>query len=68
MENLHKAFVARFGVTPVSFRAGRWAFGPAVARSIQDLGYRVDSSVIPLVDWSVYEGRISLTLRGTRTD
>ncbi|OPY00829.1 MAG: hypothetical protein A4E61_01856 [Syntrophorhabdus sp. PtaB.Bin184] len=56
MENLHKAFVARFGVTPVSFRAGRWGFGPAVARSIQDLGYRVDSSVIPLVDWSVYGG------------
>lgn len=56
IENLHEAFVARFGMTPVSFRAGRWGFGPAVARSIQDLGYRVDSSVTPLVDWSVYGG------------
>lgn len=56
MENLHKAFVARFGIMPVSFRAGRWGFGPAVARSIQELGYKVDSSVTPLVDWSVYGG------------
>ncbi|HNT42945.1 MAG TPA: hypothetical protein PKN85_00670 [Syntrophorhabdaceae bacterium] len=56
MENLHETFVARFGMAPVSFRAGRWGFGPAVARSIQDLGYRVDSSVTPLVDWSDYGG------------
>ncbi len=56
MESLHQAFMARFGITPLSFRAGRWGFGPAVAESIHDLGYRVDSSVTPLHDWSVHEG------------
>lgn len=56
IENLHEVFAARFGITPLSFRAGRWAFGPAVARTIQDLGYKVDSSVTPFVDWSACGG------------
>ncbi len=56
IENLHEVFVARFGITPLSFRAGRWAFGPVIARSIADLGYKVDSSVTPLVDWSACGG------------
>lgn len=41
----------RLGVRPVSFRAGRWAFGPTVAGALHDLGYEVDSSVAPFVNW-----------------
>lgn len=56
MENLHEAFVSRFGMMPLSFRAGRWAFGPVVAKSIESLGFKVDSSVTPLVNWSACGG------------
>lgn len=37
----------RFGVTPTSHRAGRWAMNTAYARILTDLGYTVDTSVTP---------------------
>lgn len=52
IETLHKAIVKYFKVTPVCFRAGRWGFGSGVARSIHKLGYRVDTSITPFVDWT----------------
>jgi hypothetical protein len=48
---LHTKLTELLAEPPVSFRAGRWGFGPQVARAILNLGYRVDSSVTPLVDW-----------------
>jgi len=47
----HLAICKNFGIVPVSFRAGRWGFGPAVAGALCSLGYRVDSSVTPYVSW-----------------
>jgi len=44
------------GVVPRSFRAGRWGFGPHVAAVLKELGYSVDTSVTPLIDWSAYTG------------
>jgi len=52
IETLHKAIVKHFKITPVCFRAGRWGFGSEVARSIHNLGYRVDTSITPFVDWT----------------
>jgi hypothetical protein len=52
METLHKAIIERFNITPKCFRAGRWGFGADVARCIQELGYRVDTSVTPFIDWA----------------
>ncbi len=40
------------GVRPTTFRAGRWAFGPTVAKALVAEGYRVDASVTPFVDWT----------------
>jgi hypothetical protein len=56
LECLHEVISNNFDVLPVSFRAGRWGFGSSVARSIARLGYMVDSSVSPFVDWSIYHG------------
>lgn len=56
MSNLHEAIKINFGVTPVSFRAGRWGFNEAVARCLIDLGYKVDTSISPFVDWTKYYG------------
>jgi hypothetical protein len=53
---LHEVICNNFGIVPVSFRAGRWGGGPAAARSISRLGYRVDSSVLSYVNWESYHG------------
>jgi hypothetical protein len=45
-----------FGVETPCFRAGRWGFGPQVAAAIKQLGFRIDTSVTPLVDWTIYAG------------
>lgn len=54
--NLHEAIVKGFGTVPRCFRAGRWGLGSNVARAIAGMGYVVDTSVTPLVDWSIYSG------------
>jgi hypothetical protein len=43
---------AELGVHPTTFRAGRWGFGPTIAKALREHGYRVDCSVTPFVDWS----------------
>ena len=49
---LHEEIRRRFGKSPVSFRSGRWGYGPDVARHISELGYKIDSSITPYVDWT----------------
>jgi hypothetical protein len=44
------------GETPISFRGGRWSFGPKVARALFAEGFKVDASVSPFWDWSPYGG------------
>jgi hypothetical protein len=46
----------RFGTRPVSFRSGRWGFNASVAQQLVKLGYCVDSSITPYIDWSSYYG------------
>ncbi|MBD3392677.1 MAG: hypothetical protein GF418_11340 [Chitinivibrionales bacterium] len=40
-------FADRFGYAPGSFRAGCFGAGPSTLRSLERLGYRADSSVVP---------------------
>ncbi len=54
--SLHEAIVERFDLEPVSFRAGRWGFSSDVAACLGDLGYLVDSSVMPLWNWTADDG------------
>jgi hypothetical protein len=49
---LTDAIHQRFGRRPTSFRAGRYGLDIAGARILRDLGYLVDSSVIPFTDYS----------------
>ncbi len=48
---LHETIRKNIGVAPVSFRAGRWGFGPETAAVLDRLGYKVDTSVTPFVSW-----------------
>lgn len=52
MRYLHKTIEENFQIKPVSFRAGRWALNEDVAKCISELGYQVDTSMSPCVDWS----------------
>lgn len=56
LKSLHEAIQHNFGVSPVSFRAGRWGFSSKVARGLSQLGYRIDTSVSPFVNWGEYHG------------
>lgn len=47
LDNLTALFRDKFGCSPVSFRAGRFGAGAATIRILEDLGYKVDSSVLP---------------------
>jgi hypothetical protein len=49
---LTQAFRDAFGRAPASFRAGRFGIGSSTVPILEDLGYAVDSSVTPHVDWS----------------
>jgi len=49
---LKDLFEELFHARPSAFRAGRWGFGPSVARPLHRLGFEVDLSVSPLLDWS----------------
>jgi hypothetical protein len=53
---VHRLIEAELGVVPTSFRAGRWGLGPTVAGALVELGYTVDSSVTPFLDWSGHGG------------
>ncbi|HEY8039516.1 MAG TPA: hypothetical protein VIF15_06970 [Polyangiaceae bacterium] len=46
------AFRSAFGRAPRSFRAGRFGVGPDTLTILEGLGYEVESSVTPHVDWS----------------
>jgi hypothetical protein len=49
---LTETFRGCFGRAPASFRAGRFGVGPCTLGILERLGYAVDSSVTPFVDWS----------------
>ena len=53
---LHRTIQDRFKIDPVSFRSGRWGYNQAVARNIARLGYKIDSSITPYMDWGCYDG------------
>lgn len=40
-----------FDIRPQSFRAGRWGLGPETIDALIACGYRIDSSVTPMISW-----------------
>ena len=46
----------RFGVKPISFRAGRWGYGQSVAANLDRLGYKIDTSITPYTSWTEAHG------------
>ena len=52
LKSITELFRDRFDMNPVSFRAGRFSAGPNTIESLTKLGYKVDTSVTPHVNWS----------------
>jgi hypothetical protein len=59
-------FIKAFEHQPVSFRAGRFGIGPRTIGILEGLGYSVESSVTPHVDWSS-QGAPGLSFEGAPT-
>ena len=51
LKNLTDIIKEKFNKQPLSFRAGRWGFDKKVSEKIRELGYKVDCSVTPKVNW-----------------
>lgn len=56
LEVLTDRIESSFGVRPTTFRAGRFGANEATMRSLQKLGYLVDSSVTPGINWQKTPG------------
>ncbi len=56
IENLTELIVAKLNVKPEWYRAGRYGADLDTVKSLQKLGYKYDSSVTPLLDWSAIGG------------
>ncbi|HHT9107466.1 MAG TPA: hypothetical protein ACFYEF_03010 [Candidatus Wunengus sp. YC63] len=52
LQNITELFTKKFGYCPASFRAGRFSAGPNTIKSLELLGYKVDTSVTPHVKWN----------------
>lgn len=51
LETTYDTFVEN-GVTPTSFRGGRYSCGPVVQEFLFDRGFRVDASICPFSKWA----------------
>ncbi|MFQ5773782.1 MAG: polysaccharide deacetylase family protein [Kiloniellaceae bacterium] len=56
LECLTETIEASFGLRPTIYRAGRFGVGPATAGILEDLGYRVDASIVPRTSFAADGG------------
>lgn len=59
-------FIRAFDHQPLSFRAGRFGIGPRTIGILENLGYAVESSVTPDIDWAD-QGAPGLSFEGAPT-
>jgi len=55
LQSLTAALQRTFGVSPRSFRAGRYGLGQDTVAALIRCGYEVDSSVTPFVSWEEFD-------------
>ncbi|GAG34500.1 unnamed protein product, partial [marine sediment metagenome] len=52
IKNLTELIAEKLGIRPVSYRAARYGADLDTLKSLEELDYKVDSSVTPEIDWS----------------
>jgi hypothetical protein len=50
-KHLHDKLGEVFGIEPTSYRAGKFGLDPDGVALLREFGYKVDSSVMPMIDW-----------------
>ncbi|MGB9153379.1 MAG: glycosyltransferase [Alphaproteobacteria bacterium] len=58
LETLTELFQQQFGFRPTSFRAGRYGASAATGAILQELGYEVDTSVTPHIQWTTPDNNL----------
>jgi len=56
MKSLKETIEAAVAVDPLSFRSGRFGYDTGVARNLQRLGYKIDTSISPYMNWTSDHG------------
>jgi hypothetical protein len=56
IKNLTGLIKQKLNIQPISYRAGRYGADLATVKSLEKLGYKVDSSVTPDISWSSFGG------------
>ena len=56
LKSLQQTIREHFGVDPISFRSGRFAYNTSVARNLHRLGYKIDTSITPYTNWTRSHG------------
>jgi len=56
LERLTDLIERRFGLRPTVYKAGRYGVGPATPAALEDLGYEIDTSVVPESDFRAEDG------------
>lgn len=56
LETLVTAIATHYGVRPVSYKAGRWGLDGPHAQLLEAMGFRVDTSVCPGINWGPSTG------------
>jgi len=56
LKNFTKVFQQKLGFLPTSYRAGRYGFCSQSAMILSELGYTIDSSIAPLMDFGADNG------------
>lgn len=51
LSRITEIFKERIGHSPVSYRAGRFGVNKSTISSLEKLGYSIDTSITPYVDW-----------------
>ncbi len=56
LHTLTAAITAAFGTPPIIFKAGSYGIGPQTAGFLAELGYKVDSSLVPFTNFTRHGG------------
>lgn len=57
VETMTRLIEEKFGIKPVTHRAGRWAMNEDYFQILHEYGYIADASITPYVDWVTSIGR-----------
>lgn len=56
LKRLTDTITTNFGRRPTAYRAGRYGIGPATGRILEELGYQLDTSVVPFTNFGDMAG------------